>query len=71
MATTTIHYTEIAGWSEEELNNELSASRMRLTKLRFNHAITPLENTNVMRETKKHIARIQTELKKRQLTKQA
>jgi large subunit ribosomal protein L29 len=67
----TVAYSEIAGWSAEELNNELSASKMKLTKLRFNHAITPLENTNVLGETKRHIARIQTELKKRQLSKQA
>ncbi len=67
----TVAYSEIAGWSDEELNNELSATKMRLTKLRFNHAITPLENTNVLGETKKHIARIQAELKKRQLNKQA
>lgn len=68
---TTVAYNEIAGWSDEELNNELSASKVKLTKLRFNHAITPLENTNVLGETKKHIARIQTELRKRQLSKQA
>ena len=67
----TIVYSEIAGWSDEELNNELLATKMKLTKLRFNHAITPLENTNVLGETKKHIARIQTEFRKRQLTKQA
>ncbi len=67
----TVAYSEIEAWSDEELNNELSATKMKLTKLRFNHAITPLENTNVLGETKKHIARIQTELKKRQLSKQA
>ena len=67
----TVAYSEITGWSEEELNNELSASKMKLTKLRFNHAITPLENTNVLGETRKHIARIHTELKKRKLSKQA
>ncbi|HPA35002.1 MAG TPA: 50S ribosomal protein L29 [Chitinophagales bacterium] len=68
---TTIAYNEIKGWSDEELQHELTASKMKLTKLRFNHAITPLENTNVLGETKKHIARIQTELRKRQLSKQA
>ena len=67
----TVAYSEITGWSEEELNNELSASKMKLTKLRFNHAITPLEKTNVLKETKRHIARINTELKKRKLSKQA
>lgn len=66
-----IVYSEIAGWSDEELSNELTASKMKLTKLRFNHAITPLEDTNVLGETRKHIARIRTELKKRQLSKQA
>jgi large subunit ribosomal protein L29 len=68
---TEIPYSEIVSWSDEALNDELLATKMKLTKLRFNHAITPLENTNVLGETKKHIARIQTELKKRQLSKQA
>lgn len=67
----TVAYNEIETWSDEELNNELLSSKMKLTKLRFNHAITPLENTNVLKETKKHIARIQTEVRKRQLSKQA
>lgn len=68
---TTVTYSEIAEMNSEELNSELAATQMKLTKLRFNHAITPLENTNVLRKTKKHIARIKTELKKRQLTNQA
>ena len=68
---TEIAYSEIEQWNDEELNNELSAAKMKHTKLRFNHAITPLENTNVLGEVKKHIARIQTELRKRQLSKQA
>ena len=42
---TTVAYKEITSWSDEELNNELSASKLKLTKLKFNHAITPLENT--------------------------
>ena len=68
---TEIAYSEIEQWNDEELINELSATKLKLTKLRFNHAITPLENTNVLGEVKKHIARIQTELRKRQLSKQA
>ncbi len=67
----TVEYSTIKEWSDDELNNELSAAKTKLTKLRFNHAITPLEDTNVLKESKKHIARIQTELKKRQLSKQA
>ena len=70
MATEVV-YSEIEKWNDEELNNELTATKMKLTKLRFNHAITPLENTNVLGEVRKHIARIKTELRKRQLSKQA
>ena len=62
---------EVTAWNDEELSNELSATKMKLTKLRFNHAITPLEDTNVLKETKKHIARINTEIRKRQLSIQA
>ncbi len=69
MATEVV-YSEIEKWNDEELNNELTATKMKLTKLRFNHAITPLENTNVLGEVRKHIARIKTELRKRQLSKQ-
>ncbi|MCB0507203.1 MAG: 50S ribosomal protein L29 [Chitinophagales bacterium] len=67
----TVAYKELSGWNDEELNNELAVSKMKLTKMKFNHAITPLENTNELGETRKHIARIQTELRKRQLSKQA
>jgi len=38
----TVVYSEIIGWNDEELKNELAASKMKLTKLKFNHAITPL-----------------------------
>ena len=30
----TVAYSEITGWSEEELKNELSASKMKLTNFR-------------------------------------
>ncbi len=66
---TTINYQEIEGWTDEELGNELYASKMKLSKLKFNHTITPLENTNVIKETRKHIARISTEISKRKLSK--
>ena len=35
----TVAYSEISGWNVEELNNELAASKLKLTKLKFNHAI--------------------------------
>lgn len=63
--------TEIANTSTEELMNELSAAKMRLTKMKFNHAVSPLEDTSVFKKSRKEIARIATELSKRKLSNQA
>jgi large subunit ribosomal protein L29 len=65
------NYQEIVNVNSDELKTELEANQLKLTKMKFNHAISPLENTNVIKETRKQIARIQTELRKRALTKQA
>jgi large subunit ribosomal protein L29 len=64
------NYQELESVNLDELKNELETNQLKLTKMKFNHAISPLENTNVIRETKKQIARIQTELRKRVLSKQ-
>lgn len=64
-------YTEIANTSTEELTSELSAAKLRLTKLRFNHTVSPLEDTSIFKKSKQEIARIATELTKRKLSNQA
>ena len=64
-------YQELANIETAELKSELEASQMKLTKMKFNHAISPLENTNVIKQTRKEIARMKTELRKRELSKTA
>lgn len=64
-------YQELANIESAELQTELEAAQLKLTKMKFNHAISPLENTNVIKQTRKEIARIKTELRKRALTKTA
>jgi ribosomal protein L29 len=44
---------------------------LQLTKTAFNHAVTPLENTNTIKDSKKLIARLLTEQRKRQLADNA
>ena len=65
------NYQELKEVNSDELKTELEANQVKLTKMKFNHAISPLENTNVIKEVRKQIARIHTELRKRALTKQA
>lgn len=53
--------------SDKELQERLEAEQMQLVKIKINHAVSPLENPNVIREARKNVARINTEIRMRQL----
>ncbi len=52
----------------EDLNQRLHDDAERLQKLRFNHAVNPLENPLQLRYLRREIARLKTELRKRALS---
>ncbi len=53
--------------SAADLNDRLEAARKQLVKLNLNHTVSPLENPNTIRATRKDIARILTELRRREI----
>ena len=53
--------------STADLNDRLEQARQQLVKLKVNHAVSPLENPNQIRATRKDIARYLTELRRREL----
>jgi len=53
--------------SVTDLKARIADDQLRLKKLEFAHAISPLENPMSIRGLRKDIARLQTELKKKQL----
>ena len=53
--------------SVTDLNERLEQAQMQLQKMKLNHAASPLENPNTIRATRKNIARILTELRRREL----
>lgn len=53
--------------SETDLTARIQEDELRLKKLEFAHAISPLENPMSIRGLRKDIARLKTELRKRQL----
>ncbi len=61
--------SELRGLSVEELANKLSVEKQNYQKLQFAHAITPIENPMKIKESRKLIARIQTEIRAKQLNK--
>lgn len=50
-----------------ELIERLEEEKKQLVKLKLNHAVSPLENPNKIRFYKKAIARMETELRRRQI----
>lgn len=57
------------GLSEEDLQAKSKEDELRMKKLCFAHAITPLENPQSIRMLRKDIARVKTALRKKQLEK--
>ena len=57
----------IQEFSTDELKERLEEERKQMTRLRLNHAVSPLENPNKIREYRKTIARMLTELKDREI----
>jgi large subunit ribosomal protein L29 len=59
--------SEIKALSLEELKEKLNTEQTTMQNLRFAHAISPLENPMKIRETKKLIARLNTEVRHREI----
>jgi large subunit ribosomal protein L29 len=59
--------SEIRELTTKELEERIEAEKLLLTKLKINHAISPLDNPMKIRHTRRDIARMLTELRKRQL----
>jgi large subunit ribosomal protein L29 len=55
----------IHGMNESDLKARMEEDKLRLKKLEFAHAISPLENPMTIRGLRRDIARLITELKNR------
>ncbi|MBL7982924.1 MAG: 50S ribosomal protein L29 [Flavobacteriales bacterium] len=59
--------TELKDLTVQELQDKLQEERNSLTKLRFNHTVSPVESPVMLRVKRKDVARILTELRMREL----
>lgn len=50
-----------------ELNERLGVEQVELNRLKLNHSISPVENPNLIKIHKRTIARILTELRRREM----
>ena len=52
--------------SEADLKSKIEEDELRIKKLKFAHAVSPLENPMSIRGVRKDLARLKTELKNKQ-----
>jgi large subunit ribosomal protein L29 len=67
MSKTVDFKKSIQGLSEQDIQSRIKEDEMRLKKLEFAHAISPLENPMSIRGLRREVARLKTELKKKQI----
>ncbi|HYW96284.1 MAG TPA: 50S ribosomal protein L29 [Bacteroidales bacterium] len=59
--------SEVREFSDKELLERIESEKETLVRMRLNHAVSPLDNPIKLRDTKRNIARLLTELRKREL----
>jgi large subunit ribosomal protein L29 len=58
---------DLKSLSQQDLKEKITEEQLRLKKITFSHAITPIENPMCIRSLRREIARMKTELHKREL----
>ena len=53
--------------TDKDLQARILEDELRIKKLKFAHAVSPLENPMSIRDVRKDLARTKTELRKKQL----
>jgi len=60
--------SEIKELSTSDLQERLDTEKTMLVRLKLNHAISPLDNPQKIKQARKSIARLTTELRSRQIS---
>lgn len=66
MSKTADFKKSIKSLNDQDLKGRIKEDEMRLKKLEFAHALSPLENPMTIRGLRRELARLKTELKKKQ-----
>lgn len=61
-------YKDIQELTTKELHDLLSEEQISLVKMKISHTVSPLDSPSRLKIARKTVARIRTELRKRELT---
>ena len=60
--------SEIRELSTKELIEKIEDEKANHSSMKLNHAVSPLDNPNILGEAKRNVARLKTELKSREIS---
>lgn len=60
-------FLELKEFSAEELVNELRETKVQYQKQKFDHALKGLDNPLLLRDIRRDIARLQSEIRRREI----
>ena len=61
---------DIRNLSADDLQENLAEQSATLSRLQMNHSVSPLENPKQIKEVRRTVARLKTEIRKRELSAQ-
>ena len=64
-----MEYQDIKNLTEKELHLNLKDERAQLQKMKFNHAVSPIENPHKIRIVRRTVAKYITEINRRRHAK--
>jgi len=62
-------YLELQDFADADLLNELKETRAQYQKLKFDHTIKGLDNPLLLRDVRRDIARLNSEVRRREISK--
>ncbi|MDR0559483.1 MAG: 50S ribosomal protein L29 [Prevotellaceae bacterium] len=62
--------TDLREYNVKDLKDRLQSEMTEYVKLKMDHAVSPLEDTSKLKKIRKEIARMHTELRRRELYEQ-
>ncbi len=60
-------YLELKEFSAEDLANELKETKVQYQKQKFDHALKGLDNPLLLRDIRRDVARLQSEVRRREI----
>ena len=58
---------DITDMTDKQLKETIAEEELNLTRMRLSHSVSPLESPMKIAQTRKLVARLKTEMRKRQL----